>query len=94
MFKTDEKVYFERWKIPVLIDERPVPKRSSISRESGEGVDRLQQEMDVERKRIRDEARLQVQQRILVILEVWLYLHQRCVLNTSFMISFKISVRV
>jgi Autophagy-related protein 101 len=66
----EEKVCFERWRIPVVVDERPLPRKSSVGREVGDATDRLHHEIDLEKQRLCDMARLQTQQRILSILEV------------------------
>jgi hypothetical protein len=67
LIRNEEKVSFERWKIPVIIDEREIPKRSFGS------SPHMISTIEVERQHIFDNARNQVQQRILTILEVRSY---------------------
>jgi hypothetical protein len=62
--RSEEKVCFEQWKIPVVLDEKEIPRQSfSLSPKYAMSV-------EYERQNIFNHARNQVQQRILSILEV------------------------
>ncbi len=57
MVKTQEKVYFERWKIPVLVNEDTLPRDKDEASE-------------ISRARVFDSARQQIKQRMYSIFEV------------------------
>jgi hypothetical protein len=57
LLNSEEKVYFERWRISVLVNENPLPRGSDPSSE-------------IARTRIYDTAREQVKERMLSIFEV------------------------
>lgn len=68
-----EKVYFERWKIPIVVDERAFPqKSSSVATDGDDGQMATESVASVERQHMYSHARNQVQQRLLAILEVFL----------------------
>ena len=60
IIRNEEKVCFERWKIPILINEQDFAKKPFTSPD---------QTIEIERQNIFDNARLQIQKRILFILE-------------------------
>ena len=57
LFSNVDKVYFERWRIPIVVNDSPLPR----------GMDEAS---DLNRARIFDTARMQVQQQMLTIFEV------------------------
>jgi hypothetical protein len=59
-----EKVCFERWRIHVIVNDRPIPKLV------GAQTNADLRAIDMERRHLFDYARTQVQERILTILEV------------------------
>lgn len=61
LLNSEEKVYFERWRIPVLVNENPLPRGLDTSSE-------------IARTRIYDTARDQVKERMLSIFEVCSFL--------------------
>lgn len=63
LLSNQEKVCFERWKIPVVVNEHPIPSKSNHR----EHMD--YDSINFERQHIFDHARNQVQARILTILE-------------------------
>jgi len=63
LMSSEEKVYFERWRVPILVNEGAIP-RSPRPGEEGDVT------LCRERARIFENAREQVQKRILSILEL------------------------
>ena len=76
LLRSEEKVCFERWKIPVIIDEREFPRSSQSSMLPNSISDQIlrgtesETMNELDRNYTTNRARYEVQQRILSILEV------------------------
>jgi hypothetical protein len=64
MLTTQEKVYFERWRFPVLVNENPL----DLGGERGMGVQQQATRREY-RHRVYESAREQIKQRMLAIFE-------------------------